>query len=414
MFCKQCGKEIPDDSALCCYCGTQVTHVPQPEEQPEIPAEEMPAPVQEEAAPKQEKPKKKNLLWLWIGLGVAALAAVGGLVWFLLSKNEEQPANPEMVTVWMMTHYNGEPVSSYTYDEQGRITSWAITSYAYDKWGNIVEETKTTNGVEASRKTWVYDEQGHELEYVAYKDGVETSRETRAYDAQGNLIEEVGYRNGEEFYRASYIYDKNNRLVERNGMTLTDVVLYGGDAPDRYTYQYDASGNVVKIAYQNGTEVSRDTYNTNTYDGTEHGCTFDDQGNLIEADNGRLHIVYDAQGNKVEKTANFGTVGETYTYTYDENGNRVQEKMYRNGEEYQTVTYTYADDGTMVRISYDANGTELECRTYQKYEMTRHQAEVLCAQFYENWREYYYPYLFPDRIVMKTMKKLGSNEWWFT
>ena len=74
MFCKKCGKAIPDDSQFCPYCGTDNLTVPVET------ASELPSSVQENKqepiAPTPEKHKKSAAKGFWIGLLAFVLVAL--------------------------------------------------------------------------------------------------------------------------------------------------------------------------------------------------------------------------------------------------------------------------------------------------------------------------------------------------
>lgn len=65
MICKNCGKELPEGSVLCCFCGVSVEEVPVQE----TPVEQIP-----------EQPKNKPKWWLIVLVAIAGLVLVAVLV----------------------------------------------------------------------------------------------------------------------------------------------------------------------------------------------------------------------------------------------------------------------------------------------------------------------------------------------
>lgn len=68
MFCRKCGKEIPDDAAFCTRCGT-ATEAPQPDNTTDIEA--------------QKKVDRERII-AWVVLGIL-LAGVFGVIAYLVA-----------------------------------------------------------------------------------------------------------------------------------------------------------------------------------------------------------------------------------------------------------------------------------------------------------------------------------------
>lgn len=85
MFCKQCGKEIPDDSRFCLYCGTdnsekEVTESQLEEVTTTQPKEVIPPPAEPDNKPITSTNSKKKTPWLlYVILGIVLIA---GLAYF--------------------------------------------------------------------------------------------------------------------------------------------------------------------------------------------------------------------------------------------------------------------------------------------------------------------------------------------
>ncbi|MCR5830589.1 MAG: VWA domain-containing protein [Lachnospiraceae bacterium] len=85
MFCRKCGKEIDDDVKFCPKCGTEVVACVKQEE---IVREEQ----KEETADPVSQKDRKPLGKMWIGIGVAAMAAIiaGGAIFGVMKYHERQ------------------------------------------------------------------------------------------------------------------------------------------------------------------------------------------------------------------------------------------------------------------------------------------------------------------------------------
>lgn len=304
---------------------------------------------------------------------------------------------------------NGEYVTVYLPSEV--VYGYGYTNtYTYDGNGNQTSMTETKDGKETSRTTYTYDDSGNRTESVEYKNGEETCRYVYAYDENGNITQVFCYEDGKEIFRQTYAYDKDGNQTER---------CYSvGKAQELYTFTYDPKGNLIEESvYSDDKKISCITYvyneETNTVTeyhrgGTEltlHNImmiTYDDRDRAIRKaqykvdDADRLEdaepwfldtYVYEGDKQveytryfegelKTHETKKYNEQGDTvsiiniiyddghehsrnvydYEYTYDENNNIVQQKLYKNGEYQEFYSWT---------------------RTYIAVRMTRKRAEEL-------------------------------------
>ena len=203
-------------------------------------------------------------------------------------------------------------ITQYTYDEsdynRGMLLSKTIgettISYEYDNWLNYSE---INDGGQITSYTYTGN---NKLKSKTTPDNKTISYE---YDGAGNLKTVTDYAG----QTTTYSYNKANQLLKATG----------GGVTQSYTYQTNGSGRLIKIT--TGTAKQEYTYN-----------------NL---------------GEVTSMVRTIGGAAKTYDYTYDNNGNILQEK--ENNVVQNTYTYdelnqllTATDkNGTKTTYEYDAN-----------------------------------------------------------
>ncbi|SHJ81849.1 RHS repeat-associated core domain-containing protein [Hathewaya proteolytica DSM 3090] len=297
---------------------------------------------------------------------------------------------------------------SYEYDALGRIIKTifpeGVVSYSYDVNGNITEVTdkngtikreydalnRVTKYIDARGKviSYEYDELGN-LINIMYPDGKKVYYE---YSAGGKLEKVTDWAKRETKYK----YDANGRLTKTtraNGTVetltydaagqITEIVDVDkdGNIINRYTFQYDANGNVIK--------EDKGTSSSVPYIPDDVTMTYDSNNRLITC-NGKK-IQYDADGNMITVPLNGEMVQCTYdsrnrlikagntTYVYDAENNRIA--IVENGQEtYYTVNVLGKLSQVLVRT--DANGND----TYYVYGL----GLIAQEDSYGNYRTYHY------------------------
>ena len=148
--------------------------------------------------------------------------------------------------------------TTYTYDQQGRLTQRRITpgeeeeegynSVSYYEYGDRKITVKvygvTEDGTEELRTTTVYtlDQNGVVTERTMSDEAETLSTSRYTYDAKGNLVSIV--TTGEEAGTVTFTYNDQDLCVKS---------VAESDDPDAYiqklatTYEYDAQGNLVKM-----------------------------------------------------------------------------------------------------------------------------------------------------------------------
>lgn len=232
--------------------------------------------------------------------------------------------------------------TTWTYDKIGRLTSRANTffggtvTYGYDKANRMTRSESVNGGV----VTYEYDVSGKPTVINYPAPGGGTAKYTMDYDNQGRLTTaKLGSTNNGANYLASATYG-----YDRSGRVATVTANTG-----------PSTANVVDLAY---------CYVAGTTQAT--GCTAsttNDRGDLQwRRDNTQYEtssFTYDTQG-RIKKQEGFydGAIpSSTYTYTYDNRGNRTSATPVPNsGSGTQNLTFNAANQITTTGYSYDGAG----------------------------------------------------------
>jgi RHS repeat-associated protein len=291
-------------------------------------------------------------------------------------------------------------VTSYSYDELGRVTARTVTSdsypagvtttYSYDAAGQLLTETgpaiaNAVTGVthqrrvsrgydDAERLTSVTtaDLAGHDPTRVTtYTEDawgrVATTRDSqtnqtvyRTYDPNGNLTD-VTDQLGRHY---SLSYDKNNRLTTTVLTNFTSPTVSGTRAVTVSSLSYDDAGRIVTRTDAKGrvTQYSYDRANRQTAttligyhnrDGSTRNVvtsssTYDAAGDVTDAyaGNSLRHTrnTYDADGRLVTSVLDPAGLNRSTSYTYNEDGQPT------------TVTVTDANSSVTTATGYDDGG----------------------------------------------------------
>jgi len=234
---------------------------------------------------------------------------------------ETQYYESGIISYEKITRSNGETNEKY-YDEKGNVVTDLyvdkdgneyVTNYenTYDDSGNLIrDEFIDTYGYTQWRECEYYEDGQYKTITTGQNDLVSLIS-TFEYDDNGNLIKKTTGSGNEDpnlFYE--YVYNENNKLVQEK---LTDSV---NPYTQTITYEYDEEKNQVfkTTTSVNGENVTQDSR-------TE---TYNDEGKITE------RLVNDSDGSVV-----------LIQWEYDELGNVVKMKSYRDDVMYFESTYTY-------------------------------------------------------------------------
>jgi hypothetical protein len=258
---------------------------------------------------------------------------------------------------WNGTNWSKYCRDSLSYDANGNLFSdfwqrwnginntWVndiINTYSYNSSGqvltNVFQEWHSNVQINLRISTYTYDANGNLLNYFyqEYHTSVLTNmlKETYTYDGNGNNLTYLteSWQNNIWTYdsRLTNTYDSNNHLLTklregRQNNSWANEYLY--------TFTYDTNGNnlsELSEVWQNGAFINNrlwiHSYNVN--------------GQLL-SDTEKCWI------------SNAWSIAATYTYTYDNYGNRLtylNESTYINNQpqDKQLNTYTYDVNGNML------------------------------------------------------------------
>ena len=213
---------------------------------------------------------------------------------------------------------------SYVYDNMGRVRSKTVnevqTSYQYDNLGRVYQELS-----EKSFKGYFYEgiSQYAKEQLVGINHQTMYSSTQYEYDAEMRIAQVKESGN----LTATYTYDANGNKVSE---TLANGVVS--------TYSYNGCNKVTKLVTKSGnSDIS--SYEYSYYLDGSDACKVRNENGTIET----TSYDYDGLKRLTRESISNGKTADTYSYEYDDYGNRS--KMVANGsEEYETV-YDYTVNG---------------------------------------------------------------------
>jgi len=214
---------------------------------------------------------------------------------------------------------------SYTYDSMGRITQTVsnnlTTSTIYDSLGRKYTETE-------------YDGNGYSIFRGYFYEGVSqyVSKEltgqyhlllysSKTYEYDGEMRVVKVKESGEE--TVSYTYDANGN---KKSETLANGVVS--------TYDYNKANRIVKLVNKKGNSTISSYEYSYYLDGSD-ACKKTTENGIIET----TEYEYDGLKRLTEESVEKGNKTDTYSYEYDDYGNRS--KMTATGSEEFVTEYSY-------------------------------------------------------------------------
>jgi RHS repeat-associated protein len=238
--------------------------------------------------------------------------------------------------------------SNWSYDSNGHATQigrplFGTSFYTYDAAGNLTKLLLNSSPIITVNYT--YDA----LNRMKTAQETNTGTTTYTYDNVGNL-QSVTYPNGVVH---GYTYDTRNRLTNL-GVTKSSSNLFG------YNYTLDAAGHRLSVSELSGRTVN---YGYDSIYRLTSETIAGDPSNV----NGAASYVYDAVGNRTQKTStipgfpggltNYNANDQLSTDTYDNDGNTTAS----NG-----VGYVYDFEnhviqaGAGITMVYDGDGNRVQ------------------------------------------------------
>jgi RHS repeat-associated protein len=237
------------------------------------------------------------------------------------------------------------------------------TSYVYDALNRLTQLTQTGNGVQSKRVDMAYDAVGQMTNLSRSSDLVglaAVASSTYTYDVVNRLINLKHHQRANTLANYGLVYDAGDRLTQSSGTDGTQNYTY--DSTDQLTsashttqanevYSYDANGNRTNSGYQTGTNNQLLSDGTYTYE-------YDDEGNRTkrtEIATGKVtQYVWDYRNRLTQVVFKdvTGNVVKSIEYTYDVADRRIAKKVDGVVQE----RYVYDEDN--VALVFDGQGNQ--------------------------------------------------------
>ena len=217
---------------------------------------------------------------------------------------------------------------SYEYDNMGRIlravTNDLTTTYSYDDLGRKSEEVEGKDGY-STFKGFFYEgvSQYTRQQIVGINNLLMYSYTSYEYDGEMRLTKVK--ETGEE--TVSYTYDRNGN---KKSETLANGVVS--------TYDYNNANRIVKLVNKKGNSTISSYEYSYYLDGSD-ACKVTEENGIIET----TEYEYDGLKRLTEESVAKGNNTDTYSYEYDDYGNRS--KMTATGSESYETVYDYSVNG---------------------------------------------------------------------
>lgn len=290
MFCTKCGKEIPDRSKFCSYCGATLGTSRQsaPFESPKAPkAPKAPKP------PKPKKPKSTNLLRPIVALILCVLVLLGSVSYFLLpsiladdsSPTASDPNEPNESKVTLK--YDLKTIEKEQPDIQSLTKLEGSDEEARVIYAEVQEIEEATGEIE----------EAIESEYPEVNSSNLDNYLNEIYPLFLELSE-AGIISGFERCDTGYMLTLNDGAYYYYAPEITDADGGEGDAPELYisTYQPCLDGYRGKSVWEymglvdEGAEAIDDAFDTYYFENKDN---FDNEEASLEniAAMGQYHVV---------------------------------------------------------------------------------------------------------------------------
>jgi RHS repeat-associated protein len=280
--------------------------------------------------------------------------------------NTGTPGVPTVVLGYTYDAVNNKLTTTDTINGQLKGTE----SYTYNALDRVTRITQSGNGVTDKRVDLTYDAASQRTNIARYSDllGIQSvANSDYSYDLAGRLTRLTHQRNSTTYADYQWTYDAADRITQfvspdgtsnynydnRDQLVGTDHSYQTDEA-----YSYDANSNRTNAGYQTGTN------NQLLSDGT-YSYTYDNEGNRTSRTNiatGELtQYVWDYHNRltSVITKDSSGTVMKSVAYTYDVYDRRIAKVIDLDGvgsTPVQTERMVY--DGDDIALTFDGTGTQ--------------------------------------------------------
>ena len=227
-------------------------------------------------------------------------------------------------------------------------------------------ENNSDSATEKVESTWKYQK--------ITIDPVGTGSDTLelSFDNQGNLISAIGI--GDNPTKDVYAYNEKNQVI-----SIMEDYTNDGTVDAITTYGYDANGNLTTRSVDTDFDGGVDGTVTNTYNNSNQHKTMSlsavNEGLLVKEvyaynmQGKPLTTTIDDSVNGAQNTNADGTVDNTTTYTYNDDGT-LKEKIRDQYNDKFSFTYNEQKQLTLETVDFNNNGTVDEARSYSyQYDM---------------------------------------------
>lgn len=306
---------------------------------------------------------------------------------------------------------------SYQYDEMGRtvrtIVNDQYTTYLYDDLGRVYQE-EGYNSFKGYRYAGIsqypiYECSGIFNKIIYYEKNYEYDDEMRVSSVQESKNDIV-----------SYTYDANGN---KKSETLGNGVVS--------TYTYNKANRITKLENKLGNSTISSYEYSYYLDGSD-ACKVRNENGIIET----TEYEYDSLKRLVEESVTIGNNTDTYSYEYDDYGNRS--KMTADGSENYVTEYVYNDaQGNYTTLlqkeiktvqgensalnnnsnvkqtvyTYDANGNQITKTTSEKTETNTYDALNQLVGFTDGTATASYTYGVSGLRDSKTVNGVTTHLW---
>lgn len=194
-----------------------------------------------------------------------------------------------------------------------------LTTYQYNEDWKVIGTETLLNGNFASRVDYAYSEDGTVVtqNFTSATSAPSSTEHHSVYDENGNILESSSYHDGQLTGVSRYTYDKKGQEIKLEGFDPN------GNLTTTITRSYDDRGNLLTIATDYGTRVSRHeyTYNSNNQRLTTHTYINNQLNSRVEyiwEDNSCFGTLYTPEGTPIAKTLS----------VQDKAGNLLMEESY--------------------------------------------------------------------------------------
>lgn len=246
------------------------------------------------------------------------------------------------------------------------------------------------------------------------------------YDEKGNLI--YYEESGDDFEISEY--DENGLLISRTDKT--GFSMY--PERDDFYYEYNSEGKLFRVkqvrtfSNREGESVFYTYYDLNGYEifrimpnGEIVFKYFDDNGNLIKDEEGTTYK-YNEKNQMIYSCTNYG---REIIFSYDENGNLIEERYNPNNPRYEfVITYEYNEFGQKIYenqytyeawYTYNSKGLLEKC-TVNKFDSSEDEGDEIYEYdengnliHFKNWEvnlEFEYEFFPSGNIKRKITRKV--------